>query len=370
MLGIKDKNKIITITSELIKTFNPVLYSIDTFCEEKLKDLKYGSLEKITIHQIVYGWYKEKSVLDSFIDNFYQDNASRILRIDMIMYTVIVYLALFRIDELGVDIFKDYLLSQDPSKMIVFVSYLYNEENYNGCLKAEWMKSRDLSYIENDIISKIELFKPYSQLFLYELEQRALGNEAKLAAKDAEIKAGTFGVPQVNKKAITRPRSPNLTKPKLPYIPEPEKIEQIFNKIEYDELIKQENELRADKIRQLKAVNTIHKKTVKIFDPTEISGQGFLDEMSYLEMKSRLEQQQKELIEIENKKRAEWWTQVIDSNDDIGFHWDKDYGIEESTSFNLFPHLGTVTYLSDYGGPTVVLPCRGNGNLSKDTYII
>lgn len=52
---------------------------------------------------------------------------------------------------------------------------------------------------------------------------------------------------------------------------------------------------------------------------------------------------------------AEWWTQVVDSNSDIGFHWDKDYAYEQTTGVNLFPHLGTVTYLTDTGGPTVVL---------------
>jgi hypothetical protein len=52
---------------------------------------------------------------------------------------------------------------------------------------------------------------------------------------------------------------------------------------------------------------------------------------------------------------AEWWTQVVDSNSDIGFHWDKDYAYEQTTGINLFPHLGTVTYLTDTGGPTVVL---------------
>jgi hypothetical protein len=52
---------------------------------------------------------------------------------------------------------------------------------------------------------------------------------------------------------------------------------------------------------------------------------------------------------------AEWWTQVVDSEDDIGFHWDRDYGHEGSTGENLYPHLATVTYLTSRGGPTVIL---------------
>ena len=56
---------------------------------------------------------------------------------------------------------------------------------------------------------------------------------------------------------------------------------------------------------------------------------------------------------------AEWWTQVVDSDNDIGFHWDRDYGQEQSTGENIYPHLATVTYLTDKGGPTVILNKKG-----------
>lgn len=59
---------------------------------------------------------------------------------------------------------------------------------------------------------------------------------------------------------------------------------------------------------------------------------------------------------------AEWWTQVVDSQDDIGFHWDRDYGHEGSTGENLYPHLATVTYLTNRGGPTLILSKVGLPN--------
>jgi hypothetical protein len=51
---------------------------------------------------------------------------------------------------------------------------------------------------------------------------------------------------------------------------------------------------------------------------------------------------------------AEWWTQVIDPRDDIGAHFDKDYYLEENMNVSVHPQVGTVTYLSDTGAPTVV----------------
>jgi len=57
---------------------------------------------------------------------------------------------------------------------------------------------------------------------------------------------------------------------------------------------------------------------------------------------------------------AEWWTQVIDSRDDIGWHWDRDYGLEEDQGVHVHPHLATVTYLTDTGGPTLVMNKPGS----------
>lgn len=50
---------------------------------------------------------------------------------------------------------------------------------------------------------------------------------------------------------------------------------------------------------------------------------------------------------------AEFWTQVIDTRDDIAPHWDRDYGLEDAGA-SVHPHVATVSYFSDVGGPTVV----------------
>ncbi|CAM9901735.1 unnamed protein product, partial [Discosporangium mesarthrocarpum] len=56
---------------------------------------------------------------------------------------------------------------------------------------------------------------------------------------------------------------------------------------------------------------------------------------------------------------VEWWEKgVIEDTDDIGWHWDKDYGME-SAGINVHPCVATVTYLSTNGGPTVVLQKKG-----------
>lgn len=67
--------------------------------------------------------------MQSFIDVFYGDNASRVLRVDMTMYTILAYLAVFRLEELGMAKFKDLCSSVEPSKVSNFVAYVFNKVN-------------------------------------------------------------------------------------------------------------------------------------------------------------------------------------------------------------------------------------------------
>ena len=58
-----------------------------------------------------------------------------------------------------------------------------------------------------------------------------------------------------------------------------------------------------------------------------------------------------------SRSGAEWWTQCIDGGDEIGMHWDKDYALEQS-DLNIHPQIGTVTYFSGHGAPTLMVRKR------------
>jgi len=110
--------------------------------------------------------------------------------------------------------------------MYNFISYLFNSENLWSCLRAEWIKVYDLSFVEDEIIAGIEQYIPDASRLISDLEQRAQGVAAALAAKEEARKAGTYGLGKAEKKASTRPQSPNIQKPRPPRIPEPERIDQ------------------------------------------------------------------------------------------------------------------------------------------------
>jgi hypothetical protein len=68
---------------------------------------------------------------------------------------------------------------------------------------------------------------------------------------------------------------------------------------------KKEEERRADRIRQLRALDQVPKPQVVVFDPTQVAGVGVLDEMSYLEMKERLAFERARAEEAEIRKRSD-----------------------------------------------------------------
>jgi hypothetical protein len=72
---------------------------------------------------------------------------------------------------------------------------------------------------------------------------------------------------------------------------------------------------------------------------------------------------------IKEESGSEWWTLVLDAeppdpdvqgsdddHDEVGMHFDADYGLEDQApGLLLHPRVATVTYLSNFGAPTIVL---------------
>ena len=260
------KANIIDKCQDLIKSFNPVTHSIDTHIDEAIGDTKSKNAnpDNVFIQQVVYGWYRERRVLESFISNLYADNAARVLRADNIMYTIFAYLAIFCLDELGFDKFKEIIATQDPTKMYIFVSYLFNMDNLWSILRADWMKIVDLKFVEDEIIAGIEAKMPVISDFLVELEAKAQGIAASLQAKKDAANQG----PVLEKKPLTRPISPNLTQRKPPLIPEPTQIPQKVIANEVPTNLDRTNLERLEKQRQDRLA-TIREETSKQYsDPS------------------------------------------------------------------------------------------------------
>mmetsp|Transcript_15695 Transcript_15695/g.23776 ORF Transcript_15695/g.23776 Transcript_15695/m.23776 type:complete len:407 (+) Transcript_15695:229-1449(+) len=89
---------------------------------------------------------------------------------------------------------------------------------------------------------------------------------------------------------------------------------------------------------------------------------------------------------VPEQSGAEWWTLVLDADppepteeddsedhDEVGMHFDADYGLEDQApGLLLHPRVATITYLSNYGAPTLILDQKSpppneklNGQIQK-----
>jgi len=207
---------------DIIKLFNPTITTIDAHALEHLGDVdqKGADPDKVFIKQVFYGCVRYKKALKVFLLNFYHDNSGTTLRSDYTMYMVLAYLAIFRLKELGFDHFKPFIMCQEPSKMHVFLSYLWDEKNIYGPIRQEWLTIFDADYVENDLTGTMEGFRADVKSLCNALHSKAFGIAAAKEAKEAEA-----GQLQLTKKVCV-PMSPRLTRPRPRKVPEPIKIEQ------------------------------------------------------------------------------------------------------------------------------------------------
>ena len=155
------RGALLAACEEIIKSFNPTVTTIDAHALDRVGDVdvKGADPDKVFIKQVFYGCVRYKKPLKVFLLNFYHDNAGTTLRSDYTMYMVLAYLAIFRLKELGFEHFRPFIMCQEPSKMHVFLSYLWDEKNIYGPIRNEWLTLFDVDYIDNELMGVMESFR-------------------------------------------------------------------------------------------------------------------------------------------------------------------------------------------------------------------
>ena len=143
------------------------------------------------------------------------------------IYSIMAYLAIYRLSELSFPTFKEFIMTQDPTKMFYFVNYLFNPKYLNSVLLESWMKIKDLTYCEKEVVAP--LLKYHKDAMNLCTVLNASAAEAQAAADAAEkAKAdGTAGLAPVTKRKLTVPISPRITEVQPPRLPEVIRISQI-----------------------------------------------------------------------------------------------------------------------------------------------
>jgi hypothetical protein len=127
--------------------------------------------DKVFIQQVFYGCIRQKQCLkvwsgiamcfwlrchakrvpclsQVFLSSFYFNNSSSTNRGDFNFYMVLAYVAIFRLEEMGIARFRFLLNGLDTLKTHMLLSFLFSRDNIETWCKEEWCKCLDRKYVE------------------------------------------------------------------------------------------------------------------------------------------------------------------------------------------------------------------------------
>jgi len=98
---------------EIIRTFNPVIMTVDSHSEEFVTKYrrKLEDTEAVFVKQVFYGTFRYEEFLKVLTDSLFANFSSSTNRNDVTLYAVFGYLICFRLDELPFPEFRKMVLS-------------------------------------------------------------------------------------------------------------------------------------------------------------------------------------------------------------------------------------------------------------------
>ena len=170
-----------------LKTYNPSIEGPDSFVTKYLKKITKDSNERMFIKQVFYGVLRYKDFLKIFCENLFNSNPSSTERKDEYLYSIFAYLTIFRLDELPLDDYKQFVLFQDAVKMNEFLTFIFDEDVLKNKLREPWIKIYDFNYIDETIINGLLKTKNNIQdLIDFILNKAKIGNIS--STKDNSLK--------------------------------------------------------------------------------------------------------------------------------------------------------------------------------------
>ncbi|XP_065822112.1 cilia- and flagella-associated protein 99 [Labrus bergylta] len=193
----------------LLDKFSAGRQFLDDFIEDASKDLQnMDTLQKKFILDIVSGCAEQNKLLDAVINVFYGHNGKCISRGDRSQFAIICYLAIFALDDIGLQHFSKIVKSLDINKMHTFLDFFFT--NLTTWIQEEWNTIYDAAYVEKHWIGPLLRWRPEINIFLDQLSLKiSQGNQTKKAPAKT-----------------TEPKEFSLTKPKPSALPLPELIPQ------------------------------------------------------------------------------------------------------------------------------------------------
>ncbi|XP_022097677.1 cilia- and flagella-associated protein 99-like [Acanthaster planci] len=193
----------------ILDSYDPDAFGVEQHLKTYLSENKsVNDEEQVFLTEVFSGCVRHTHIMGVVIDGFYIKAGKSCLRTDINLYTVLCYLALFRLDELEMVNFRKFVRSQDVNKMHRFLAFFLDESNLKTWIKDEWCKIYEHSYVQVQLVSPILRWLPELTELVNQLADK-IANKVKTQRK---VKTPTDVKPF------------NITQPRPRSVPMPEKI--------------------------------------------------------------------------------------------------------------------------------------------------
>ncbi|KAL5470882.1 hypothetical protein EMCRGX_G028929 [Ephydatia muelleri] len=201
--------RLVLLCVKALSTFNAQLDGVDTHLKSflALPECNLTDEADVTfVSEVLAGCVQFHQLIKAIVGGYYLGDGKTCLRADSNLYSVVAYLLLFRLEELGMGHLKKLIGTQHIGKMHKFLKFFL--DNLKGWIRDEACKLYDRHFLETSILSSVLNYELELQEFLHELSDKLSGNDCSIR--------------KIRPVTDTKPFS--LTKPRPRSVPTPEKI--------------------------------------------------------------------------------------------------------------------------------------------------
>lgn len=198
---------LIKFSAEILGTYNSSTHGVEEHVNSWLERNKLEESAQVFVIEVFSGCVQYKNIIKVVVDAFYVKDGKNCLRTDNNLYTVISYLAIFRLDELGIGFFRKLVGSQDANKMYKFLKFFLNEQNIKTWMADEWCKLYEHSFVQATLVSTLISWLPELQdVVLSKLEDKISNKQMPEHSNQSSTKIKPFKLTQPRPRSIAVPQ--------------------------------------------------------------------------------------------------------------------------------------------------------------------
>jgi len=262
----------------LLNTYDPETQDLEQHVKDYIKANQIqDESDEMFVTEVFSGCIHHKSVLKVITEGFFVRDGRNILRSSQNIYIILCYLALFRLDELGISHFRKFVSALEFKTAYKFLNFFFDEKNLLTWMKDGWNKVYESSFVQKNILSPLLRWLPELEELLKQLKNKCDNKIGPKKSKLATTEINPFNLTKNRPRSISIPEKiPKLKK----YKPPPSSLYRIPT--EEVELTKQKEENRRRAEERLMEASRIQfacanpeksQKTLKILSNIQLDEQ-------------------------------------------------------------------------------------------------